>query len=179
MGGESYKNPIGIPLLQKILRELSPQSYHSVSFTGGEPLLYTEYIVKAAADLKDLGAKTFLETSGYDPNRLRAAAAAFTYISLDLKLEVAWKELLSVAADFKDKVYLKLVITAAENGMNEAQSIERAGKLLNSHGFNELWIQPIDNSFNLQVVLNWQKKLKTNGVEARFIPQIHKLLGIK
>jgi organic radical activating enzyme len=177
--GKSYKNPIDAADLKKILIRLEPQDHHSVSFTGGEPLLYTEYIIASSAELRAMGAKTFLETSGCDIERFKAAAAEFDYISLDLKTDEThkWEELISAAAEVKGELYFKLVIRAETAG--EEEHVWTAGKLLKHAGFSELWIQPIDNRFELETVLNWQKTLKKEGISARFIPQIHKLLGIR
>jgi organic radical activating enzyme len=179
--GIAYKNPIVAADLKKILTPLEPQKYHSVSFTGGEPLLYTEYIIASSAELRAMGAKTFLETSGYDIERFKVAAAEFDYISLDLKTEEPqkWEELIAAAAGVKGDLYFKLVIKAEDTGKREEEHVRTAGNLLKHSGFSELWIQPIDNRFELETVLNWQKALKKEGITARFIPQIHKLLGIR
>jgi organic radical activating enzyme len=181
IGGRAYKNPIDAADLKKILTPLEPQNYHSVSFTGGEPLLYTEYITASSAELRVMGAKTFLETSGYDVERFKAAAAEFDYISLDLKTDEThkWEELIAAAAGVKRELYFKLVIKAEAAGSREEEYVRTAGKLLKHAGFSELWIQPIDNRFELETVLNWQKTLKKEDISARFIPQIHKLLGIR
>jgi organic radical activating enzyme len=184
VGTELYNNPISIDTLEAIFQKYEPQTYHSVSFTGGEPLIYIDFIIQAARMLKKTGGKSFLETSGADIERLILAASHFDFISLDLKTtfqppETRWEALLSAAAEFYCDVYLKLVINAESSSPTEGNFIKTAGELLKRFGFAELWIQPIDNRFDAQTVAGWQKLLKKDGVTARFIPQIHKLIGIR
>jgi organic radical activating enzyme len=184
VGGETYDNPLNIDTLEAILKKHEPQTYHSVSFTGGEPLLYVDYIIQAAEILKKAGAKSFLETSGAYIDRLILTAPHIDFISLDLKTthfppETRWETLLSAAKEFQCDVYLKLVINAESSAPAEENFIKTAGKLLRRYGFADLWIQPIDNRFDAQTVAGWQKLLKKDGITARFIPQIHKLIGIR
>ncbi|MDR2105666.1 MAG: 7-carboxy-7-deazaguanine synthase QueE [Deferribacteraceae bacterium] len=186
IGAKSYINPISCSELKELLRGFEPEKYHSVSFTGGEPLLYTEFIIDAAFTLKSWGAKSFLETSGRCIVELERAAPAFDYISLDLKgaesysddIYKGWRSLVKAASNFRDKLYFKLVLRGDSADELGYKAVQAAGELLKSFGFCELWLQPIDNRFNLATILDWQRILKNEGVDGRFLPQIHKLLGI-
>jgi 7-carboxy-7-deazaguanine synthase len=65
---------------------LNHGSHHSISFTGGEPLLYASYLKQTMPLMKQLGLKTFLETSGTQPHLLAMVLEDTDIISMDLKL---------------------------------------------------------------------------------------------
>lgn len=59
---------------------------HSVSFTGGEPILQAEFVRALAWGVRALGMKTYLETSGTRADRLALCADAFDIFAFDIKL---------------------------------------------------------------------------------------------
>ncbi|MDR2869209.1 MAG: 7-carboxy-7-deazaguanine synthase QueE [Deferribacteraceae bacterium] len=153
--------------------------YHSISFTGGEPLLYPSFLAEMAKLLhKDV--QFFLETSGYDPRQLLEVAANFDYISVDLKTHVpdfekhADKLLSAIGLLKQAQTYVKLPLSTKDD---EAVAISAA--LFKKYAINQVWLQPVDNVYNIEQVLAWQGTLAKHGVKARFVPQLHKLIGIK
>ncbi|MGL6297739.1 MAG: 7-carboxy-7-deazaguanine synthase QueE [Methanobacteriaceae archaeon] len=71
-------------VLNKI-NELATPDLHSISFTGGEPLIHAEFISKVIANFDKLGYKSFLETNGTLPNQLKFLKN-IDYVSMDIKL---------------------------------------------------------------------------------------------
>jgi organic radical activating enzyme len=59
---------------------------HSVSLTGGEPLLQTPFLQELLPVLKGYGLATYLETSGTQPQLLKHVLPWLDYISMDIKL---------------------------------------------------------------------------------------------
>ncbi len=86
-------------------------SYHSISLTGGEPLLAgVGFINEFAAAVADTGLPLHLETNGTLPGLLREVIGSLTYISMDIKIPSATgeppqyetnREFLSLAAPSK------------------------------------------------------------------------------
>ena len=69
-------------LLNSINRLITPD-FHSISFTGGEPLLHADFIKKF---LEEYEFKSLLETNGSLPDELRKITELLDYVSIDIKL---------------------------------------------------------------------------------------------
>ena len=100
--------------------------HHSVSITGGEPLLFTDFIRVLAQEIKPLNEPLFLETNGTLPKQLEKVIDIVDIISMDMKLPSDvqaeyWQEheqFLRIAAQ-KD-VYVKIVVSACAAADNAA-----------------------------------------------------------
>jgi organic radical activating enzyme len=154
-------------------------SFHSISFTGGEPLLYREFLHEMAAKLRS-EVKFFLETSGHAPALLTEAAEDFDYISVDLKMHIepflqhADRLLSAVGLISQDKIYVKLPLRREDDSR-----IAASAELLSRYAIQQVWLQPIDNAYELSQVFSWQATFAKQGIDARFVPQMHKLMGIQ
>ena len=86
---ESYANPVALDdLAAWILRLNKPQNlHHSVSFTGGEPLLHAETIRALSPILKADGLKLYLETDGHLVPELKRVVAFMDLVGMDIKIE--------------------------------------------------------------------------------------------
>ncbi len=60
-------NPIKIPELLTIIQKLTTKDLHSISFTGGEPLLQEKYVIELAECLRENGYSLYLETNATLP----------------------------------------------------------------------------------------------------------------
>jgi 7-carboxy-7-deazaguanine synthase len=92
-GAESwhtYDNPMTAEALWAACLPLLQQApHHSLSLTGGEPLLYPEFAANLFALARQAGLKTYLETSGTQPNRLEAVLPVSDLVAMDIKLASA------------------------------------------------------------------------------------------
>jgi len=80
-------SPLAIDRVVEAVGRLWAQvPHHSISLTGGEPLLQGARVVKLAAAFASRGWPVMLETNGTLVPPLRAAADDLAYISMDLKL---------------------------------------------------------------------------------------------
>ena len=61
--------------------------HHSISLTGGEPLLQGARVEELVARLDDMGWPVMLETNGTLVPPLRRIGGRVTYVSMDLKLD--------------------------------------------------------------------------------------------
>ncbi len=180
-GGMVRSNPIDVNTLADIiLNRYNASLCHSVTFTGGEPLLHKDFLLSLSPILRAEGVKLFLETSGYNPENLPEIVPFFDYVSLDIK---------TVFTPFKDHTerLLTAVNKANHSGLylkfvlreSEGELVYAAADMLQKHKISEIWLQPVDNLFNFKTIMQWQRVMKQKGVTAYFVPQIHKLLNIQ
>lgn len=170
--------------------ELSKGPHHSVSFTGGEPLLYSEFLTAFLKILKKEGLKAYLETNGTLPKELSKVVDTVDIIAMDFKLPSStgecpfWKEhleFLRIAS--KKRVFVKAVVTSR----TKKGDIEKAVSFVKKVGKDiPLIIQPatpvgaIDSVIDKGMLVNFldigvRRKLEN----IRVIPQIHKMLDVK
>ena len=64
----------------------APVSHHSVSLTGGEPLLHGAFVAELAQRLRRLGLAVYLETACHHPEAMERAVRHVQWVSADLKL---------------------------------------------------------------------------------------------
>jgi len=159
--------------------------HHSVSITGGEPLLYVDFLEVFLPILKTRGETVYLETNGILSNSLKRIIKNVDIIAMDFKLASSTqdqdylyehKKFLELAS--KKEVFVKIVVTEGTRGVEIAKSAKI--------------IKEINPKINLilQPQYLYEEKLSTilkdfkavaekyiNNVE--IIPQVHKLLGVR
>ncbi|MGL4669284.1 MAG: 7-carboxy-7-deazaguanine synthase QueE [Methanobacteriaceae archaeon] len=114
-------------VLNKI-NELATPDLHSISFTGGEPLIHAKFISNVIKNFDKFPYKSFLETNGTLPNQLKLLKN-IDYVSLDIKLPehfVSIDENNSNSDIFKDSEDFKEIFDFWENNIfkNELESIK-------------------------------------------------------
>ncbi len=178
-------------LMSKVLElEKSKGPHHSVSLTGGEPLLYTPFLKKFLGLLKKSGLKSYLETNGTLPDELKEIIGMTDIVAMDFKLPSStgeskfWKEhleFLRIASE--KKVFVKVVITPK----TVDQDVERAMELIKKVNENiPLILQPatplspFDRAVDNNKLLGFLDMASKNRLDnIRVIPQIHKILKVK
>ena len=164
--------------------------HHSVSLTGGEPLIYTEFLKSFLPLLKREKFKSYLETNGTLPGELEEVIDLIDIVAMDFKLPSStgqrayWKEHLEfLRIAVRKKVFVKSVIAAD----TKKDDIEEAVKLIRMVNKNiPFIIQPAE------AVKNFDKKasssrllefldiaLKNEVENSRVIPQMHKIMGLR
>nr|MDO8080155.1 7-carboxy-7-deazaguanine synthase QueE [Candidatus Freyarchaeota archaeon] len=125
-----FSNPIGSDMLSKYVKKLETSDLHSVSFTGGEPLLQTDFLKEVSELLVSDGYMLFLETNGSLPHCAPKVADLFEYCCCDIKDESAgaasdWSALvekefqtIQIFMDAKKKTFAKVVVTSETKSEN-------------------------------------------------------------
>lgn len=160
-------------------------NYHSISLTGGEPLLQVNFLKDFLSKLKKR--RIYLETNGTLPEELAKIIDKIDIISMDIKLPSStglkdfWdehKRFLEIA--LKRKLFIKAVICNS----TRLQDIRKTVELIADFDKNIPFIlQP--NSFEvrrkklMQKLANFQKFCSNYLYFVRVIPQMHKFLGIR
>ena len=175
-------------LLSAVTMQASPQVVHSVSLTGGEPLLQTDFLKEFLPKLKQLGYKIYLETNGVLPSELPKVIDYIDIIAMDIKLPSStqtspfWKEHSQfLRLSMKKQVFVKIIVTAKTTAADFTNAILLVAQ---SDPHIALVIQPVSPQPQVSAADSGALKLfkdianeHLNNV--KIIPQMHKLYGIK
>ncbi|MEI6704658.1 MAG: radical SAM protein, partial [Deltaproteobacteria bacterium] len=163
-----------------------PGAHHSVSITGGEPLLHADALVEWFPEIRKL-LPIHLETNGTMPDALRNVKQHLDYISMDLKLPSTagcTEHLWDVHALFLREAHgynvsVKVVIgesTSADEIMRVCTVIASVDKAI------PLFLQPVTLpggavGITAARILHLHALASFRLPDVRVIPQMHLLLG--
>jgi len=181
-------NPVALESLTSLIADWcgrTPGLHHSISLTGGEPLLHAATLVDWLPVLRQL-LPVYLETNGTLAAELERVRGHIDYLSMDFKLESAaaagdqWERheaFLRVARGLTG--YAKVVV----DGATAIDEIVRAARLLSRHCPEwELVLQPVTRQGRPDIPSHRLLQLQTAAAgehgRARIIPQIHPLLSL-
>ena len=166
--------------------KLYQDDYHSISFTGGEPLLQKDFLKEILQLTAKGGYKNYLETNGTLPGELEAVIDYLDFVAMDLKLPSSaemgnlWgfhRKFLKIAS--KKEVFLKAIICAStkEEDLREALNLI---KELNRSAILVLQPNSQDNPLQMKDKLDNFKGICTaENITVCIIPQMHKILSVK
>lgn len=190
---QKIQNPIDSQQLISFLNLLSPDShlYHSISLTGGEPLLQYKFLLSFLPLLKKkLSLPIYLESGGHRPYELKQIINYVDYVSMDFKLPssaktgILWdkhKEFLSISLEAKKNIWVKIVVTA-DTLLDELFYAADLVKSLDKKRKIEIFLQPVTEINGSKPpgekeILDIQLKLLRIYPYIRVLPQVHKLIG--
>ena len=163
-----------------------PGAHHSVSFTGGEPLLYADALAEWFPEIRT-SLPIHLETNGTMHIALRQVKQHVDYISMDMKLpstagctEKLWElHALFLQEAHGSSVSVKVVV----GELTSDSEIRQVCDVISSVDASlSLFLQPLsmlDGSIGINAahVLHLQELASSRLSDVRVIPQMHKLLG--
>ncbi|MHB0912167.1 MAG: 7-carboxy-7-deazaguanine synthase QueE [Armatimonadota bacterium] len=167
------ENPVSSAEVISRVKALSP--FHSVSVTGGEPLLQPEFVRELGEELP-----VMLETNGTLPDALRLVLPVVQVVSMDIKLPSAvGTDLFAVHEEFLrlagDRAYVKVVV-AAESP--DAEVLEAVRVVQRVRPETTLILQPATGSEPPpERILRLQAECMALIPHVRVIPQCHKIMG--
>lgn len=159
---------------------------HSVSITGGEPLLQDEFLKGFCRALKRTKKKVYLDTNGTLPAALKKIIKDVDIIAMDIKLpsstkdKAYWKEHLEFLKIARRKeVFIKLVVSLD----TDPQEIVKAARLAASVDPKILFIlQPNYLDLKKGVVekcVQYQELCAAYLKDVRIMPQVHKFMKLR
>ncbi len=177
-------------LLDRINKLITPD-FHSISFTGGEPLLQADFIKNFLEEHKF---KSLLETNGSLPDELRKIVGLLDYVSLDIKLpehetSKNWDDLFDLELEsiklLRDKginTYCKVVVMPqtkvdmigfiASKIANEVQNTLKLSMVIQPVSPLDLWADGNQKLFEISEEVG-------KYIDVLTIPQVHKLLNVR
>ena len=173
---------------QELFRELTryQDNYHSISFTGGEPLLQKDFLKEVLKFTAHRGYKNYLETNGTLYQELKEVIDHVDIIAMDVKLPSStatgdfWKahrDFLDIAS--KKEVFLKSVVCASTT----ADDLEQACKLIKAVNHSVILVLQPDSRLKegeiTEKLQEFRALVEKNKITACIIPQMHNIIGIK
>lgn len=177
-------NPLTPQEVAERVKALHPHLHHSISLTGGEPLLHVSFLSELLPRLPKTRGGIYLETNGTLPENLEPILSLVDIIAMDIKLPSTagvapiWekhKRFLQTASC--KKVFVKLIVDTK----SREEEIDEALQLIRSVGDIPLVLQPVTVKdrpcVSLEKLFAWQARALEILTDVRVIPQIHKWLG--
>ena len=181
--GEEYTP---LELLEKV-KTFDLKHFHSISLTGGEPLLQYEFLKEFLPLLKETETKIYLETNGTLPKPLNHIIDYTDIISMDFKLNSSGKigdmyakhnEFLEISKNSQKEVFAKLVFdeTIQDFEINETTKLAQKYDI-------ELILQPKMNGNKISVshdkIVEVFNKFTDKYPKTRLIGQVHKFWDVR
>lgn len=187
--------PVSVPnpftaadALDALKQVLADTSIHSIAVTGGEPLLYPDFVSHFARLARGEGLPVFLETGGHRPDELARLIDDITFVSLDFKLPGALRVPVPAerfAASYRvagQKCVAVKMVVSADTPPAEVSAACRALALVSDA--RPVVLQPVTQVENgprtpgpdhlLALFLAAARHIR----DVRIIPQCHRILGV-
>ncbi|HBG62358.1 MAG: hypothetical protein A2306_01385 [Omnitrophica WOR_2 bacterium RIFOXYB2_FULL_38_16] len=172
--------------LIKRIKGLMP-GCHSLSLTGGEPLVQIKFIKSFLPMICKEGINIFLETNGTLVKEFKQVLKYLDIVSMDIKLPSSagcgehWQEhsdFLKIAVGSKKDVYVKIVVTQGTIRNDIVTAVELISQVSKTV---PLIIQPefIQRDGLMQKCQEYLYLANGQLNDVRIIPQVHKLMGWK
>jgi len=176
-------NPLTPEELAQALAGFPLHLYHSVSLTGGEPLLYPAFLRRLLPRLKGTRAGIYLETNGTLPAALEAVLDLVDVVAMDVKLpsvtglRACWdlhRRFLELAA--RRTVFVKAVVGPATT---VSEVLGAAALVRDVAPDVPLVLQPVGpGGTHPAHLLELQAAALGLLGDVRIIPQTHRLMGL-
>lgn len=178
-------NPLSVEDVTKIVHRLSRafRGFHSIVLTGGEPLLFNEFLQRLLPRLKNSGLVLFLETNGTLTEQLDSVIGFIDIISMDIKIpsstvgKFSWgdvAEFLKIGS--RKQIYVKVVVS---DGDSKAEYIRVRGIIRKINPNIPVILQPVSSHRPPSLKRLWEiyRIFRVDLKDIRIIPQVHKLMG--
>jgi 7-carboxy-7-deazaguanine synthase len=178
-----------------IIRELQPFTY-KVNFTGGEPLLQTDAIIKLADFIKkQTNLKTYIESSCFDSELFSKVLPYIDICKIEFKTDdskvveneeydsLLFNEIkcLELAVESNKTAYIKIVVTNSTNLESFKNLVYNISKKIKPSDILGFIIQPshgVDQP-TVNKLLDTYDIVQPMFPEVRIIPQLHKEIGAR
>lgn len=181
---KKIKNPVPLSQLLELMQTYNFSHHHSVSVTGGEPLLWARELHDFLPLINEKRLKVYLETNGTMPNELLEVLPMIDIISMDIKLPFTGRSFWNEHESFlsysqKKEVFVKIVV----NEKTPLKDLETARDLIAGVGSDIITIlQPVTKTGEISTpqpfqLLEWQSLFLKKLSNVRVIPQTHVMLG--
>ncbi len=191
VGGEHeyYPNPMRVEDVVNIVESLRSKTHHSISITGGEPLLQVNFLKGLLPALRSKGNSIYLETNSTFPEEFLSIYEYVDFVAADIKLSSCTGEpsrfdddlrFLRNCSRIKD-VFVKIVVTERV----EKDEFLAAVQLVKVSGLSPiLVIQPVSTirgeiGVSPSILLELQSEALKILPDVRVIPRVHQILKLR
>ena len=188
-------NPSPLEAVLDAVLHLHRVPHHSVSLTGGEPLLHARFLVELLPELRRTGLRSYLETNGLLPDHLARVVDLLDWIAMDLKPPSCtydpcpdWlerhREFLRVAGPGRagaPRTFLKLIVSADADEAELRAAFALAAKEAPAASLTLQPVTPtpaVPSAPTMGQMLRWHEIASGYVREVRLIPQLHKLMDV-
>ncbi len=185
---EFRDNPVEPAAVLDILRDWAGRErLHSVSFTGGEPVLQAEFLRELAAGTRALGLRTYLDTSGTLADRLAIVAPEIDIFAFDVKLpscpgvRMDWDDTARALALARGREAFAKIVVMDDSDPAE---VRRAARLVRQADPSFLVVlQPVTPVSEAtrppsgSAIAAFRRACLEEGADPVVLPQLHKLAG--
>lgn len=189
--GFSIPNPARVDdvvdVVKRMLKYDEESAIHSISLTGGEPLMHPEFVAALATMLRRFDLPIMLETNGQRPDDLQQVLRMIDWVAADFKLDSAMgrpmdaearREFLRLA-QYK-RVFVKIVVTEAAD---DEEMVEVFDQIADVDPACPVFLQPVTPVNNVRPprgldLLRYRALALRRLRDVRIMPQVHKVLGL-
>jgi len=188
-------NPVDLEAVMGPIRHLARVPHHSVSFTGGEPLLHARFLEALLPEVRAFGLPTYLETNGLLADHLRRVVGHLDWVAMDLKPPSCtydptpdWltrhREFIRVVLQQGPGgpgLFAKLIVSA---DADEAEVRSALQLLAEEAPSVSLTLQPVTPfatvtaAPDVESMLRWHSIASEYVALVRVLPQLHKLIQV-
>ena len=182
---EEMENPVPLDKLLELLQTYDFSMHHSLSLTGGEPLLWADELQGLLPILKEKGLTIYLETNGTLPDKLLQVLSWVDVISMDIKLPFDGQDFWNIHESFlryslqKKEVFIKIVV----HQETPLKDLQKARDFIAGVNPSILTIlQPVTETRGINApkpyqLIEWQSLFLKILINVRVIPQTHVFMG--
>jgi len=188
-------NPAPLESVLHAVLNLNRTPHHSVSLTGGEPLLHVRFLARLLPELRRAVLPAYLETNGLLPDHLAQIIEGLDWIAMDLKPPSCtgdpcpdWLErhraFLRVAQQGqagRPRTFLKLIVGVDADERELRAAFRLAAEEAPGAGLTLQPVTPFDcvqRAPDMAQMLGWHAMASEYVREVRVIPQLHKLMNV-
>lgn len=185
---DALENPLEFVSVKNLITAWNselPGAHHSISITGGEPLLHDQLLSSWLPELRKI-LPIYLETNGTLPDQLESLISYLDWVSMDIKLHsqtglrTEWeihRRFLEIAT--QTRCYVKLVVGEETPDLE----LQLAADLVSgvSKGI-PMVLQPVTLDGRITIsttrLLQMQALIADINSNLRVIPQTHRFMGV-
>jgi 7-carboxy-7-deazaguanine synthase len=158
----------------------------TVSLTGGEPLLYPNFLVKLLPEIKKLKLNIYLETNGTIPEAYEKVKKWVDIVSMDIKLPSSskaehWREHREFLKAAKDKAFVKLVLTDKTKNEEIVKTIKLISDVSPKIPFVLQPATPVKNAGSAAPykIHGWLQSAREKLTDTSVLVQLQRFWGVK
>lgn len=180
-------NPVTVDALLAWTADAVAPRHHALALTGGEPLLYPDFLEAFLTRFRDFGTLCYLETNGTLPKAMARLARLVDIVAMDVKLssvtgypcpEAVHRAFLHAVSPAR--VFVKAVVG---RDTSDAELDGVCALIADVAEKTPLVLQPVTPGSKRTAppakrLLEMQERCLNQLSEVRVIPQAHRLLGV-